>query len=173
MPTQPTTDPPRRPRPDEEPVIRSHELTLGRSFGVAFDHGDDFFTALTDFCTQHHVRHAYIPSFIAGFSEVDIVGTCEKLDNPEAPVWSKVHLTNVEAFGGGTLAYDETNDQVHPHIHVAVGLKEHSATGYTSHLLQAQVQFLTEMLVIEVTSPALLRRRNPDLYDVPQLHFGQ
>ncbi|MBP2334688.1 hypothetical protein JOF41_000866 [Saccharothrix coeruleofusca] len=29
------------------------------------------------------------------------------------------------------------------------------------------------MLVIEVASPALLRRRNPDLYDVPQLHFGQ
>jgi hypothetical protein len=29
--------------------VRSHELTLGRSFGVTFDHGEDFFTALTEF----------------------------------------------------------------------------------------------------------------------------
>jgi predicted DNA-binding protein with PD1-like motif len=32
-----------------------------------------------------------------------------------------------------------------PHIHVTVGLKEHSATGHTSHLLSAKTQFLTEM----------------------------
>ncbi|XVS62075.1 PPC domain-containing DNA-binding protein [Actinosynnema sp. CA-299493] len=152
--------------------MRSHELTLGRSFGVAFDHGDDFFTELAAFCDHHQVRHAYIPSFIAGFSEVDIVGTCDKLQDPQAPVWSKVHLTNVEAFGGGTLAYDEAGDQVHPHTHVSVGLKEHSAAGYTSHLLNARVQFLTEMLIIEIAQPALIRRRNANLYDVPQLHFG-
>ncbi|MFC6091565.1 PPC domain-containing DNA-binding protein [Saccharothrix lopnurensis] len=162
-----------RHRPHREPAIRSHELTLGRSFGVAFDHGEDFFTTLAGFCQQHHVRHAYIPGFIAGFSEVRIVGTCDKPDDPDAPIWSGVHLTNVEALGSGTLAYDEANDQVHPHIHVSVGLKTHSATAYTSHLLQAQVQFLTEMLIIEVTSPELLRHRNTDLYNVPQLHFGR
>lgn len=152
--------------------MRSHELTLGRSFAVAFDHGDDFFTALTEFCKQHGVRQGYIPSFIAGFSQVQIVGTCDKLDDPNAPVWTKVHLTNVEAFGGGTLAYDPVNDQVAPHIHVAVGLKEHSATGHTSHLLGATVQFLTEMLVIEVAAPQMHRVRQPDLYDVPLLRFG-
>ena len=151
--------------------MRSHELTLGRSFGVTFDHGEDFFTALTEFCQQNNVRHGYIPSFIAGFSEVQIVGACEKLDDPQAPVWSKVHLTNVEAFGGGTLAYDEARGRVTPHIHVSVGLKEHSATGHTSHLLGAKVQFLTEMLVIEVTNPPMHRTPDPDLYDVPLLQF--
>ena len=113
--------------------MRSHELTLGRSFGVTFDHGEDFFTALREFCQQNKVCHGYIPSFIAGFSEVQIVGACEKLDDPQAPVWSVVHLTNVEAFGGGTLAYEEAGGRVAPHIHVSVGLKEHSATGHTSH----------------------------------------
>lgn len=152
--------------------MRSHDLTLGRTFGVTFDHGEDFFTALTEFCRTNNVRQGYIPSFIAGFAEVDIVGTCDKLDDPAAPVWSKVHLTNVEAFGGGTLAYDPDTDQIQPHIHVAVGLKEHSATGYTSHLLAAQVLFLTEMLVIEVTNPTMHRERQPDLYDVPLLRFG-
>ncbi|MGX7829787.1 PPC domain-containing DNA-binding protein [Actinokineospora sp. 24-640] len=152
--------------------MRSHDLTLGRTFGVTFDHGEDFFTALAEFCRVNNVRSGYIPSFIAGFAEVDIVGTCDKLDDPTAPVWTKVHLTNVEAFGGGTLAHDPATDQVLPHIHVAVGLKEQAATGYTSHLLRAEVLFLTEMLVIEVANPTMRRERQPDLHDVPLLRFG-
>lgn len=152
--------------------MRSHELTLGRSFAVAFDHGDDFFTALTEFCHQHGVRQGYIPGFIAAFSQVQIVGTCDRLDDPKAPVWTKVHLTNAEALGGGTLAFDPVTDQVAPHIHVTVGLKEHSATGHTSHLLGATVQFITEMLVIEVATPQMHRVRQPDLYDIPLLRFG-
>jgi predicted DNA-binding protein with PD1-like motif len=152
--------------------MHSRELTLGRSFGVTFGHGEDFFPALAAFCKDNNVRQGYIPAFIAGFSAVDIVGTCEKLDDPAAPVWTKVHLANVEALGAGTLAYDQTTGEVLPHIHVSVGLKEHSATGHTSHLLNAQIQFLTEMLVIEVASPAMYRRRNPSLYDVPLLQFS-
>ena len=152
--------------------MRSRALTLGRTFAVVFDHGEDFFTALATFCQENGVRQGYVPAFIAGFSDVQIVGTCEKVDDPNAPVWTKVHLTNVEAFGGGTLAYDEANDRVAPHIHVSVGLKEHSATGHTSHLLAATVQFLTEMLVIEVTAPDMRRVPQPDLYNVPLLQFG-
>lgn len=86
--------------------MRSREIILGRSFAVVFDHGDDFYSALTEFCCDNDLRSGYIPSFIAGISEVDLVGTCERIDNPDAPVWSTVHLRNVEAFGGGTLAVD-------------------------------------------------------------------
>ena len=156
----------------QELTVRSVPLTLGRSFGVAFDHGEDFYPALAEFCRANGVRQGYIPSFIAGFSEVDLVGTCDKLDDPATPVWSRVHLTNAEAFGGGTLAYDPDTEEVRPHIHVAVGLKEHSATGHTSHLLRARVQFLTEMLVHEVIDPPMRREPQADLYDVPLLHLG-
>jgi predicted DNA-binding protein with PD1-like motif len=110
--------------------------------------------------------------FIAGLSSADIVGTCQRLDDPAAPVWDKVQLTNVEALGGGTLAYDEATDTISPHIHITVGLKEHSATAHTSHLLGATVQFLTEMIIVEIAGPAMRRHRNPDLYDVPQLNVG-
>ncbi|MET8800836.1 PPC domain-containing DNA-binding protein [Nocardia sp. NPDC004568] len=151
--------------------MRAHELRLGRSFGLVFDHGDDFYTALDEFCRTHHIRQGYIPSFIAGFSEVDLVGACDRLDDPAAPVWSKVHLRNVEAFGGGTLAYAPDSGELKPHIHVAIGLKEHAASGYTSHLLGATVQFLTEMLVIEVLTPDMTRKPQSDLYNVPLLRF--
>ncbi|MDS1272429.1 DUF296 domain-containing protein [Lipingzhangella sp. LS1_29] len=153
--------------------MRSHELTQGRTFGLVFEHGEDFFSSLHAFCHANDIRQGYIPMFIAGFSHVDIVGTCEKLTDPDAPVWSKVQLSNVEVLGGGTLAYAETTGSISPHIHVAVGLKEHSAAGHTSHLLAARVQFLTEMLLIETTSPTMHRTPNSSLYDVPLLHFAE
>ncbi|MEU9505270.1 DUF296 domain-containing protein [Micromonospora sp. NPDC048170] len=152
--------------------MRSHDLTLGRMIGVTFDHGEDFFAALADACRVNGIRHGYIPVFIAGFGTVEIVGTCQRLDDPQAPVWDRVHLTNVEAFGGGTIAYDDAHDRIAPHIHVSVGLKEHSATGHTSHLLAATIQFLTEMLIIEVAAPVMRRIPEASLYDVPLLHIG-
>ncbi len=96
----------------------------------------------------------------------------EKLADPAAPVWSSVHLTNVEALGCGTLAYDRDKNQVLPHVHVAVGLKEHSATAHANHLLSARVQFLTEMMLIEITAPQMSRIPDRTLYDVPLLGFG-
>ncbi len=61
--------------------------------------------------------------------------------------------------------------EIRPHIHVSFGVKADSAHGYTSHLLGATVQLLTEMYVVEVTTPGWTRPTNPDLYDVPLLTF--
>ena len=74
-------------------------------------------------------------------------------------------------LGAGTLAYDPDTATVLPHIHVAVGEKARSAVGCTSHLLSATVQFLVEMIVVEVISPTMTRPKNPTLYDVPLLTF--
>jgi predicted DNA-binding protein with PD1-like motif len=136
------------------------------------DHDEDFFPSLAAFCRDNNVQQGYIPFFIAGFAEVNIVGTCEKLDNSQAPVRSHVHLTNVEAVGAGTVAYNPATEQIEPHLHVAVGLKALSAAGHTSHLLSAKVQLLTEMIFVEVIAPGLRRQPNPQLYDVPLLNFG-
>lgn len=152
--------------------MQAHELERGRTFGVAFDHGDDFFEALEQFCREHNVRQGFIPMFIAGYKEVEIVGTCDRLEDPSAPVWSKVLLRNVEAVGGGTLVFDQEENRYLPHVHVSVGMKEQSAVGHTSHLLRAEVQFLTEMLFVEIVSPRMSRVRDPQLYDVPLLRYG-
>lgn len=153
--------------------MRSHRLDLGRTFGITMDHGDDFFTALADFCRTNQVTQGYIPTFIAGFATVKIVGTCQKLDDPAAPVWSHVYLENVEAHGTGTVAFNPDEGRIEPHVHVSVGLKAHSALGHTSHLLDAEILFLTEMIFVEVAAPAMRRSRSPQLYDVPLLTFGE
>ena len=85
--------------------MQSTELKLGRTFAVNFEHGKDFLTELKEFCAQNEVKQGYIPMFIAGLSEVELVGACEKLEDENAPVWSKVYLRHVEAVGGGTLRW--------------------------------------------------------------------
>lgn len=152
--------------------MKAAQLTLGRTFGVTFEHGEDFLESLAGFCADNAVHQGYVPSFIAGLAEARLVGACDELEDPDAPVWSAVHLTNVEAFGGGTFTHLD-DGTFSPHIHVTVGEKARAAHASTSHLLSAKVQFLTEMLVFEVLAPAMTRRRDPDLYDVPLLGFEE
>lgn len=151
--------------------MKSTELKMGRTFGVTFEHQSDFFDELSVFCNENEVKQGYIPMFIAGFSEVELVGTCSKIDNINAPVWDKVYLKNVEACGCGTIAYDPQEDTISPHIHVSTGIKSYSASGHTSHLLSAKVLFLVEMLIIEVLQPDMRRIINPNLYDIGLLQF--
>lgn len=152
--------------------MRASEVTVGRTFVVAFDHGDDFFEALEKFCRQYDVQQGYIPMFIAGLSRVELVGACERAADPAAPVWSSVSRESCEAVGAGTIAFDPDTSDIVPHVHVAVGEKFNSAAGSTSHLLGATVQFLAELTVVEITGPQITRPRSPELYDVPLLAFG-
>lgn len=151
--------------------MKSAELTVGRTFSVTFKHGKDFFTELREFCAENNVRQGYIPFFIAGMSEVELVGTCEKIEDKQAPIWSKVYLENVEVVGAGTLAFDEESGQISPHIHVSIGQKTDSALSRMSHLLNARVLFLTEMVVVEVIYLHFWRLKNPSLYNVGLLSF--
>ncbi|GAB3653865.1 PPC domain-containing DNA-binding protein [Glycomyces tarimensis] len=148
-------------------------LDIGRTVAVTFEHGEDFFKALRTACEEAGIRQGYIPLFLAGLSEAELAGTCEKPDDPAAPVWSAVHLTNLEAVGAGSIAWDEDSQAVWPHIHLSVGTRQHGAQGYTSHLLGATVQFLTEMIIVEVTAPRASRVKNRALYDVPVLTFEE
>ncbi|MFI0218256.1 DUF296 domain-containing protein [Streptomyces lydicus] len=129
-------------------------------------------SGLIAFCKDNDVRQGYVPMFIGAFSEAEIAGTCDGLANPEQPLWDRTRVQFVEALGGGTLAHDPATGLVLSHVHLAAGLKGDNADGRTSHLLSARVQFLSELLVVEVAGPTMTRPRNPDLYDVPLLTFG-
>src|SRR2546423_12420262 len=114
------------------PEVKASELKAGRTFGVTFQDGDDFMTSLAGFCRDNEVRQGYIPMFIAGFAEADLVGTCEKLEDPQAPVWTKVHVTNVEALGCGTSPRDHP-DGLHPPVHDPARHTDPSATAHARH----------------------------------------
>ncbi|GAA1743375.1 PPC domain-containing DNA-binding protein [Luedemannella helvata] len=149
--------------------MRSRELTLGRTFAVVFDHGEDFMTALSEFCAANDVRQGYVPGFLGAYSSADLVATCEAPADPVAPVWTRLQVEYVEAIGCATLAWDPDAGRVVPHVHLATGVKRYAAAGHTSHLLGATVQFVNELLVFEVVAPQLRRPPRPDLYDIPVL----
>ncbi|MBV9022964.1 MAG: DNA-binding protein [Streptomycetaceae bacterium] len=153
--------------------MRVTQVTRGREFVVAIDHGEDFFTALNTFCTEHGVRCGYIPTFLGGFSSARLVGSCEPLQNPEAPLWEHIEVHALEALGTGTLAWDPEKDCLAPHIHVSAGVKSASADGRTSHLLDATVQFIAELVIVEIAGPNLTRPRLPSLFNVPLLTFDE
>jgi hypothetical protein len=65
-------------------VARAASLTTGRTIGVTFDHGEDFFTALEEICrTEVSAPTPSLCSWPASAMS-DIVGTCERLADPNA-----------------------------------------------------------------------------------------
>ncbi|GCE50624.1 hypothetical protein EI42_06441 [Thermosporothrix hazakensis] len=82
-------------------------------------------------------------------------------------------MEHVEAVGAGTIVLDDETGQISPHIHISVGEKMNSALARTSHLLNATVLFLTEMVIVEVLDPHFRRIKNPDLYHIRLLSFQQ
>ncbi len=151
--------------------MKSSELIMGRSFALSLEHGEDFFGGLKSFCKQHNIKQGFIPGFIAGFERVELVGTSEPIANRNEPIWSKVVLENVEAVGSGTIAYSDAEDAISPHVHVTVGSKGMAAVAHSSHLLNAKVLFLTEMLVMEVLEPAMRRVPSDSLNGLPLLSY--
>ncbi|MFM9540084.1 MULTISPECIES: PPC domain-containing DNA-binding protein [Streptomyces] len=157
--------------------MRTTEITVGRQIMVVLEHGEDFYTGLAEACAKHNIRSGYIPSFVGGFRTAKLVGDCKPLENPDAPLWEEVEVEHLEALGGGTLAWNTEDDQLAPHIHVAAGIKDASADGRVSHLLDATVQFICEVPIVEIIGateqPALTRGRDPHQFDgqVPILGF--
>jgi hypothetical protein len=48
--------------------MKASELKTGRTFGVTFQHGDEFMACLASFCRENEARQGYIPTFLAGSS---------------------------------------------------------------------------------------------------------
>jgi predicted DNA-binding protein with PD1-like motif len=151
---------------------RSAELTIGRTFGVTMDHGDEFMATLSQFCAEQGIKYGYIPLFVGAFKHAKVVGTCRHAE-AEAPMFDHyMDLDFVETVGAGTIGFDADNNRVTSHIHLSMGKRLHSADGVTSHLFEAEIQFLLEMIVVEVTAPAMTRPVSPELFNLNLLHFS-
>lgn len=150
----------------------SAELKIGRTFGIRFEHGKDFMAELEQFCRVNNVKQGYVPFFSGDFSEINIVGTCSKVEHPEAPMLnSPAYFENVETFGCGTIAYDKETGTILPHFHISIGSRLNSATAHTSHFISGKVQFLIEMMLVEVLSPSMERILDENVFNLRLLSF--
>lgn len=147
----------------------SSEITVGRQFVAALQPGDDVMGAIVELCKEHGIEQGYLPVFFGAFTTVALIGTCHPIEDDDAPLPDSVHLTNVEGSGSGLIA--ASDDGPLPHVHVSVGLKAYSATGYAGHLLSATVQYITELVVVEVLNPRMVRRPDAAARDMRTLAF--
>lgn len=151
--------------------MKSRQIRTGRRFCITFDHGREFISELEAFCRSNQVRQGYLPIFIAGFKDVELVEKNDNLGSADGPVWSTIRLTDVEAVGGGIVAWDEQQKRILPHLHVSVGLKDRSAAAHTSHLLSATVQFVSEIIFVEIVEPQLRRFNDPERFNISFLKW--
>jgi predicted DNA-binding protein with PD1-like motif len=73
--------------------MRSRQVDIGRTFVVVFDHEEDFFIALDEFCRTNNVRQRVISSFIAGPSARGCVTAASRAGRQPYPIagWSSTH----------------------------------------------------------------------------------
>jgi predicted DNA-binding protein with PD1-like motif len=150
----------------------STELVGGRRFAVVLQPGDDILGALAEACAAHGIQQGYLPVFLGAFTEVSLIGTCQPIEDEDAPLKDSVRVTNVEGTGSGTIAWDADSQSVQIHVHVAIGMKARSAEGYAGHLLGGTVHYVTEIVVEEVLAPRFLRRPDPAAHDIANLVFA-
>lgn len=150
----------------------SSELKQGRTFMVRFEHGKDFMEELKEFCRSNGVKQGYVPFFQGDFSEIFIVGSCSKSEDPAGPMLeSKAYFENVETFGCGTIAHAPENGSILPHFHISIGRRLNSASASTSHFISGTVQFLIELVIVEVLSPSIVRLTDESVYSLKLLDF--
>jgi predicted DNA-binding protein with PD1-like motif len=149
--------------------VFSTEISVARQFAVVLQPGDDVLGCIAAVCAEQAIEQGYFPVFLGAFSRVSLIGTCGPVEDPDAPLREAVHLGNVEGTGSGTIAGGPSG--VLAHVHVAVGLKSYSATGYAGHLLQATVQYVTEIVIVEVVSPRFERIPDPAAHNIANLAF--
>jgi predicted DNA-binding protein with PD1-like motif len=147
----------------------SSELTIGRRFAVVLQPGDDVLPSIVEACRENGIEQGYIPVFLGAFRSVRLIGTSAPIEDDDAPLPDAVHVANVEGTGSGTIAFDPAGPI--PHVHVAVGVKNYSASAYAGHLLSATVQYVTEIVIEEVLSPRFVKRPDPEARGLANLAF--
>lgn len=84
--------------------MRSREIVTGRTILVVFDHGEDFYHSPTACAApKASVRATSLPSSPVSPPQTSSAPASASTTRTLL-IWSKVHLTNIEALGVGTSA---------------------------------------------------------------------
>lgn len=97
--------------------MKHEEVTMGRSFILKFDHGDDFLEELKSFIKEKGIYAGTI-QFIGALKKAGVVVGPEKDELPPTPIWQKIEKAH-EVAGIGTIFWEKDEPKVH--IHASAG----------------------------------------------------
>jgi predicted DNA-binding protein with PD1-like motif len=147
----------------------AREAVVGRSLVVVLEPGDEVRAGIAEACRTAAIGSAYVPVFLGAFSETMLIGAEHPPADVDDPMPTSVTVVNAEGHGTATVTPGAEGPEVH--LHATVGAKGDSARASAGHVISAVVQYPTEVIVVELVSPALARRPNEAARGIATLTF--
>ena len=146
----------------------STEAMPGRTIIARLKPGEEIFGGIAKVMEKHDVKCGYIPVLLGGFKHARI-RSMSRSENPDKPQTIDIELDEpLEYHGCGTIARGRDGK---PAIHIHVSAAKSHAAPVAGHLVSATVVLLTEIVIVEITSPALVRKLDPDCFEYEVLDF--
>ncbi len=146
-------------------------VTTGRRLAVALEPGDDVLPSLAEACRAHHISQAVIVTCSGAFRRMRLIATHGEVGpDQDEPMQDSVEVTFVEGIGSGTVATMD-DGTLSVHLHAAVGIRADGGAAVAGHVLEAESQYVVEVVMDEVLSPTLTRVASEATRGVPALRF--
>ena len=140
--------------------MKSAQATLGRVFVLRLEDGDRLPDCIEEFARDNQLKQAVV--HLLGGMKAGSRMVCGPADPAGRPVQVLLHeLAGVhEAAGVGTLFPDQAG-VARLHFHAAFGRDGQTRMGCTRPGIE--VWEIAEAIILELTGPELVRRRDPEL----------
>ncbi len=102
---------------EEEYIMKSEQVTLGRTFILKFDHNDDFLEELKTFTKQNKIKAGTI-QLLGALKKAGIVTGPKKDELPPTPIETQIQDAH-ETIGFGTIFWQDDEPKIH--IHAGMG----------------------------------------------------
>ena len=147
------------------------EAVVGRSLVVVLEPGDEVRAGIAAACRAAGIEAAYVPVFLGAFRETVLIGGEHPPADVDEPMPTSVTVVNAEGHGTATVTAGADGPEVH--LHATVGAKGESARASAGHVISAVVQYHTEVIVVELVSPAMAREPNEAARGIATLTFAR
>ncbi|MBO0782903.1 MAG: DNA-binding protein, partial [Ktedonobacteraceae bacterium] len=139
----------------------------GRTFIARFKPGNELVSSVHQFLVEKGIRAGYIPTLLGGFKNLKLISMTFGEGENEVKDVELEYRQPLEYFGTGTIAY--LDDQ--PSIHVHLTAAQSGNKSLTGHLVSGEIAILTEIVIVEITDVAVVRKEDPDIPGYKLLHF--
>lgn len=116
--------------------MKHEEATIGRTFILKFEHGDDLLEELKSFIKEKEIYAGTI-QFIGALKKAVVVVGPEKDELPPTPIREKIKNAS-EVAGIGTIFWEEDEPKVHIH----------ASAGHDKDILVACIRKETEVFIV-------------------------
>ncbi|MFT4307609.1 MAG: DNA-binding protein [Microbacterium sp.] len=150
--------------------MREAELGVGRRWVLVLEPGEELIGALTAWCGRVGLAQGLV-QFFGAFRTMSLIASRDEVADPERPLPATVETRYLEGVGLGSIAASETGTVVH--LHASAGVKDQAAAAYAGHVTAAEVHYTTEVVVQEVTGPAMVLRPDARSYGLNCVFFDE